>query len=725
MALVAVNTAAPVDEPAAQLWRRLAGQRLRLRDTVSVHEHRYRGRPWFLLHDALAGKQYRLSAAVYRFVARLDGRRTLDEALQGLAMQRGAAPDSTPELMGTLTQLHAAGLLAGDGVQDVAPLVARQRQQRRRRGLLRWLRLLSPRLPLVDPDAFLTRTLPWARPLLHPLALVAWLLLVGTAAALSLMHWDALALYGAQRLDDPRSWLLLVCLYPLVKALHELGHGFAAKAGGAAVNEIGVTLLVFLPVPYVDASAASLFAHKYRRMLVAAAGIMVELLLAALAMFAWLQLSDGLARDVAFAVMLIGGVSTLLFNGNPLLRFDGYYVLADAIEIPNLASRAARYYGYLARRYLLCIPGAAAPAGAPGERPWLLFYGAASTLYRLAISIGIALFLVSVVPTVGMLLAAWLLAAQVLFPLARQLHFLLTSPQLEGRRARALLSLGGVLAALVMVLALLPLGSSTRVDGVVLLPEQAIVRAGVDGFLAQQLVAHGSTVRRGEPLFVLRNRQLEADIAVLEARVAELKARRDAVAFSDRLLREIQSERLAEARAELARLHERRRHLEVRSPTDGVLQVPGAADRQDRLVEQGELLAYVSDGSAARVRVVAEQQEAARIRETVTKVRVRLATAVAEEVAGELLDDVPAAIEALPSAALGSRGGGAIQVDARDEQGRKTLHRVFAFDVAVPHSDAARFVGSRAFVRFEHEASPLLGRWYDSARRLVMARLGE
>ncbi len=707
------------------LWQRLSGVRLRLRDTVSVHALEYRGRAWYLLRDALSSQQFRLSGAVYAMLAELDGRRTLAQAWQRHAGQSEGSEKNRNDLLNALMQLQAAGMLDAGPTTDAAALVARQRRQRRQQSLARWLRLLSPRLPLVAPDGFLTRSLPLAGWVFHPRALWLWLLLVLGAGLQALMHWPALAVYGAQRLDDPRSWLLLIAVYPLVKALHEIGHGLAAKRAGAEVNEMGITLLVFLPVPYVDASAASALRDKSQRILVSAAGILVEGVLAALAMFAWLALDDGLLREAMFAVMLIGGVSTLLFNGNPLLRFDGYYVLSDAIEIPNLATRAARYWGYLARRYLLGLGGECSPANATGERRWFLFYGAASTLYRLMISLGIALFLIATVPTLGVLLAAWLIAAQVLLPLARQLHFLLFSATLTGRRLRSLVIVGGLMAGLLGALALIPFPSSTKADGVVLLPEQAIVRASVDGFLDRQLVAYGSPVGKGDALFVLSNPELERDLAVLRARITELAARRDAAGFADRLGRDIQAERLAELRAELAELERRHAGLVLRSPTAGMLRSPALGDRLGRLVAQGELLGYVADDAQAMVRVIAVQADAARIRDGVEAVHVRLADRASEVLPGELLGEVPAASDVLPSAALGSRAGGAIPVDARDPQGRQTLRKVFSFDIAVPYARALQFIGSRAYVRFEHAPVPLLARGYDSVRRLVMSQIGE
>jgi len=130
-----------------------------------------------------------------------------------------------------------------------------------------------------------------------------------------------------------------------VKALHELGHAYALKHWGGEVHELGLMFLVFLPVPYVDATGSASFGQKWQRALVGAAGIIVELLLSAIALFIWLNAEEGLVRAFAFNVMVIGGVSTVFFNGNPLLRFDGYYILSDLVEIPNLGDRSKRYLG--------------------------------------------------------------------------------------------------------------------------------------------------------------------------------------------------------------------------------------------------------------------------------------------------------------------------------------------------------------------------------------------
>lgn len=709
--------------PSEQLWQQLSAQRLRLLDTVSINSISYRGQNWYVLRNQLDHQQMRINEQTQELLSRLDGRRTLAQAVEPL-LTEDADETTRQGLLAALLQLHASDMLASDSPHNLQALVEKQRRQQRQKTLSRWFRLLSPRLPLLYPDRFLSRTLSWVRWMLHPAMLFVWLLLVLSAGVTALMHWDALTLYGAQRINDPRSWVMLVFLYPLIKSLHELGHGYAARAGGAEVNEMGVTFMVFVPVPYVDASEASVLPNKNWRMLVGAAGIFVELLLASVALFAWLSLSDGLARDAAFALMLIGGVSTLMFNGNPLLRFDGYYVFSDAIEIPNLATRSARYYGYLVKRYLLGLTFLKAPATAPGERRWFLVYAAASTVYRIIIAIGIAVFLINTIPVLGTLLGVWLVSVQLLLPLARQLHFLLFNDVLTGKRLLAGLRIGTLAAALISVVTLVPFPQRTQVDGIVLMPEQAVIRAEIDGFLLQQSVTDNTLVKRGDILFTLSDPQIDAEITELKARVRELRARRDAFGLDQPLEREIQTQRLVEAQADLVERKRRHALLTRVSPADGILRTPLNQNHVGRLIRQGDLLAYVANQGKAKIRVAATQEDAIKIRTAVQHISVRLTDLSSTELSGELLREVPAGSDVLPSAALGSSGGGSIMVDARDEQGLRTLHNIYAFEITVPYTASIDYIGRRAHVRFEHPSIPLFSGIKDDLRRFFLDELG-
>ena len=180
------------------------------------------------------------------------------------------------------------------------------------------------------------------------------------------LNAEAVAQATRAHFSSGRMLLLMWLAYPVIKALHELAHAFAVKVHGGEVHEVGITLLFMTPVPYVDASASAAFPDKRQRIAVAAAGIVVEVLLATAALVLWLALEPGLLRDLAYAVIAVAGLSTLLVNGNPLLRFDGYFVAADALELPNLAQRSSRYWQVWAKRTLLGLSDDA--VARPGAR---------------------------------------------------------------------------------------------------------------------------------------------------------------------------------------------------------------------------------------------------------------------------------------------------------------------------------------------------------------------
>ena len=261
-----------------------------------------------------------------------------------MVAQFGDDAPTQDEALQLLGLLHGAGYLRGNLPPDTAALFERLHEEERREARSQ-RNPVSFRVPLLDPDAFLERWLPWVQPIFTRAGALLTALAIAAAALVALQHTPEL-LAASDSLLEPESVLALWFSYPVVKVVHELGHAFAVKRWGGSVHEIGVMFLVFLPVPYVDASASAVFPEKHRRMVVSAAGIAVELIMASVALFVWLVVEPGFVRHLAYAVMLVGGVSTLLFNGNPLLRFDGYYVLADAIEIPNLATRGRALVGF-------------------------------------------------------------------------------------------------------------------------------------------------------------------------------------------------------------------------------------------------------------------------------------------------------------------------------------------------------------------------------------------
>src|SRR3546814_10038288 len=180
---------------------------------------------------------------------------------------------------------------------------------------------------------------------------------------------------------------------------------------------MGIMLLVLCPVPYVDAAAAGALPDKWKRALVGAAGMIAELFRAGIAALLWVVLEPGLARSVAYNVMVIAGISTVLVNGNPLLRFDGYYILADLIEIPNLGSRANRYWADIVNRHIFRTHGMQPFEATPGDKRWFLVYAPAAFVARMLMLFGIALVVASKFFLIGVLIALWSLWTGIRRPL--------------------------------------------------------------------------------------------------------------------------------------------------------------------------------------------------------------------------------------------------------------------------------------------------------------------
>ena len=704
-------------------WYRVARLRPKLRDHARIRRHRYRGRIWYVLDDRLSSRVHRLSPSAYIFVALMDGRRTVDDLWSNVVRQNGESAPTQDEIVHLLAQLHASDLLQSDISPDSLEVFDRFVTQKRTRLKQMLLNPMSLRLPIFDPDPFLERTLPLVRPLLGWFGGLLWFAVVIPALVLAAGRWSELSENVTDRLLATENLLLLSLVFPVVKLLHELGHGYATKVFGGAVHEFGIMLIMGMPTPYVDASSSSGFRNKSRRALVGAAGMIVEVFVAALALHVWRIAEPGAVRTLCFNVITVAGVSTLIFNGNPLMRYDGYYILIDVLEIPNLASRSAQLWRAMVDKYAFRVADARIPAGAPGELKWLVSYAPAAFMYRMSVQFGIALFLAGRFFFIGVFLASWTVVTGVLIPVFNSLKYVATSRTLQKHRARAVGLTAGLAAAAVIMLAIFPFPLHTVSEGVVWLPDNAILRAGTDGFVRRLLVPPDTIVRAGDALIETQEPQLEANVETLTWRVEELQSALDAARFRDRPGAEVAAIDLASAKSELARQDERARHLVARSEADGTFVLAKSEDMPGRFFRQGEVLGYVTPASSNIVRVVVPQDDIELVRNSLRGVSVKLSGRVWETNSARLVREVPAASSQLPSKALSTAGGGSFAVDPGDRESRKTLQRYFQFDIELPPEAAAIAFGSRVYVRFEHESEPLGFQLFRRLRQLFLARL--
>jgi putative peptide zinc metalloprotease protein len=705
-------------------WHRVAATRPRLKAHAKIHPQRFRGETWYVLQDPQSGRFHRLSAAANLVVCLMDGRRSVQTIWDAVGTRLGPAQPTQDEIIQLLSRLHAADLLAGDVPADLSELVRRGNRIARGELIGRLRNPIAVRLPLFDPDRFLASTLPLAGPFFSPAGFLLWLAAVATGLVLAALHADILAADIADRALLPSNIVLMLLVYPVLKGFHELGHGWATKRGGGEVHELGIMLLVLVPVPYVDASDAAGFPSKWQRAVVGGAGMMVELLLASLAMILWVLIEPGLVRAIAFNVMLVAGVSTVLFNGNPLLRFDGYYILADLIEIPNLGPRANQYLGYFTKRWLLGIKDARSPVSANGERAWFIIYGISSFFYRLALTLLISLYLAGKAFLLGVILAIMAIVAALFLPLWRGLRYLVTSPELRERRGRAGAAVALVLVVLTCAVFAVPAPYATVAEGFVWIPENGTVRANAGGSVIRLLADPGSMVKAGQPLVALEDPFLTARIAALTAQREQLGLRLSAAAVSDLVSSEMYRQQLRHVSATLDQARKRLEDLTVRAAASGQLVIPLASDLPGRMVERGMVLGYVLQPGQPIARALVGQDDIDLILRRGLKAEARFAQRPEDVRQAKPFRAVPGAVERLPSPVLGRDGGGPWVESVMDSTRQPRLvQEAFLLDFVVDGPVPAGTIGSRVYLRIDHGREPIAWRVFRALRQLFLRQL--
>jgi len=655
-----------MSKPLASIERPLA---LRLRpDLLAVPVEMSSAQTW-VVKDPVTLEHFQFSAEEYALVDWVRQPVSIAD-LQRMFGRRFPPQTITPQaIWDFLSRLHSAGLLISDAAGQGDELLARMRRERMRRWALSWTGLLAIRFRGVDPDSFLTAAHNRFSWLFSRGALVGAIALVTYALWLIVGHFDEFqarlpqlsALFDARNLP----WLLIAI--GAVKVLHELGHAMACKHFGGEVRELGFMLLVFAPCLYCDVSDAWRLPSKWRRIAISAAGMMVELLLAAMATIVWWYAQPGIVQLVALNVMVICTVNTLLVNGNPLLRYDGYYILSDLVETPNLWQRSRESLRRLAAGWLLGEPSPADPLVRPSQRPWLALYAVASKAYLMLVFVTIIWGLVQALYPLHLQNLAYavgltLVASALVGPVSNAVRIArnpILRRELRGGRLAVVAAIG--LAAAVAVLAL-PVNYYVTAP-LVLMPDNAArVYAAIDGTMVSALPA-GQEVKRGQTIGQLENSEVTLELASLEGEADLRKLRVEHLERLRGLDREANDE-LPIARAALAdtrrRLEEHRREalrLILTAPVDGVIiPAPRTADSSAadvRLatwsgslldpssggahVEPGTLVCMVGDPSRLTAVLLVDDTDVKRLQSGQTA-KLRLDQLPGQVIEGEVVD---------------------------------------------------------------------------------------
>jgi putative peptide zinc metalloprotease protein len=723
-----------VDRPTFhEAWYRVADLHPRLLSGVQVYRQHFRGQMWYVLENPSNNQYSRISDEAYRFIGMLDGRRTVSEVWRICNEQLGDRAPTQGEVIQLLGQLYSVNLLHADLPPDSESLFNRYRKRvgREVRGQL--MNLLFIRIPLIDPDHFLDRWVGIAGRLFSWFGFILWSILL--SIGLFFVAGNIRELFNqSSDILAPDNLILLYLSFVIIKIFHEFSHAFACKKFGqlnqsrGQVHIMGVMFLVFFPLPYVDASSAWAFRNRWHRAIVGMAGVMAELSAAAIAAIIWSNTSTGTIHIIAYNVIFVASVSTLLFNGNPLLRFDAYYVLSDLIEIPNLGHRSRNYIYYLVKRYCWGLKRAQNPAYTFGEGLWFVFYGIASMAFRVFICVRILLFLNDRLPEELFILvplfALSAIVAWVFVPFGKFLQFLATGPELTRNRSRAIGSTLVTFCLIIVGIGLIRLPDYWRVEGVVEPVNLAIVHAESDGFVVGFLASESRVSSGGTPLIRAINPELEAEKKSSAAERASLEIKRRIAETQEIAAAQILDEQLEALNEKIARLEFELDSLNLKPPLSGTWVAPDVEHSKGAYLERGKSIGFVASLDDVIIRATAGQKVAAMLIEQSDKnVEFRVKGQPKLLMTGKIEQIFPSGHELLPSEALGYAVGGSMPTVPQDPQGTKSAEMFFEIRIK-PNADSSirLLTGQRVVARIRMHPKPLAFQWWLSVRQLFQRR---
>ncbi len=632
-----------------------------LRDDLEFSEHREGGKFTTVIHDPVRSQYYRIGRDELGFARALDGSRTVAEA----ADKAGGESDSGLSVNDCLLLakwLVESGLAATERMGPEALHAASSAADSQR--IIQRLNLIFVRIPLFNPDRVLKLMTPYFHWCFTKAAVTGWALclLAGVFAVFSDPGRAAVTTVGT---FSSNSWMLIGLAWVLLKLIHEAAHGIALTHYGQRVREFGVLFIMFIPVGYTDASAAWRLPSKWQRVAVASAGMYAELFIASLAALAWRLTGDENIMFLAFNVMIAASLSTVVFNMNPLMRFDGYYILSDLIESPNLYTNGVRYCSYLMRRYVMGLDAALPASVLRGRSSVIKVYGICAFFWRICV---IATLLVSaglLAPGIGPAIA--LIAAVLWFlPGAkRALAFFGPGTGLSiGKRIRSVAAVALLVAGLWLALTHIAWPGYVSSPGYVEYRDALVVRPGVGGFVKSVHLKHGDYAGEGDLVVELENRELTAALRKVELDLALVRLRsRIYYHAGDVAASQVEDQSAVALEKRKRELADDVDALRIVAEREGRIVAPELDSRLGSFVTPADALFTVASEDSKEVRFSIAQEDIQLARSRLGELgRVIMKEVGTRKIYARISRVEPEAKLGIPHPALGSVGGGPLPV---------------------------------------------------------------
>ena len=572
------------------------------------------GESFVSVEDPVRSKHYRIGLAEYRFIAKINGERSNANIFELLKNETGAqqgqqqASNELPQdqIVQIANWLLAMNLVTVNQSDNSLRLNA-MAQQIERAKMKSWLNPISIRFSLFNPNRFLKSIQPATEWLFSSWFFVLWVM-IGVYSLVCLVdNWQRVYASSANVLSSG-SWIWLLITWFVLKVVHESAHGIACRKYGGEVPEFGVVFILFAPMAFVNVTSMWRFVNRWQRMVVSAAGMYVEFLVAFLAIIVWSQ-TDGVVASIAFSVMVMSSVTTILFNANPLMRFDGYFLLSDLLAIPNLYGKGGQWFSETTKQLFFGVPKQTQFHA--NERVPVAIYGALAFVWRILIGLGLIIAASVLLQGAGLVLIGIGVVTWFALPILRQIVSLTDSNgQVKINKIRTAVSVACLVGFVVAGVYVFQAPATKSAPAIVQLHNESVIRSDASGFVTAIHVAEGQTVAKGDLLIELENPELANELVELTRLREEAKIQsRIHQQQGNQAMVQAETQRVYGLTDQIVEKQSAAKGLQVLATDDGVIVQRQLANRLGSFVEQGDELLTVAKLDSKEVVVSVDQSE--------------------------------------------------------------------------------------------------------------------
>lgn len=496
---------------------------IRKRSDLSARRHTYQGRSYWVVKEPVGLNYFRFQEEEFAILQWLDGTQSLDSLKEQFEDEFPPQKITVEELAQFLGMLHRSGLVVTDAPGQGRQLKKRRDERKRKEWIAALSNVLAIRFKGIDPERLLTRIYPWFRWMYTKTAVIICCTLAISALLLVAVQFDVFRskLPSFHNFFAVENWIWMGLVLCVTKVIHEFGHGLTCKHFGGECHEMGVMILVLTPCLYCNVSDSWMLPNKWHRAMIGAGGMYIEVVMASIATFIWWFTQDGMLNFLCLSTMFICSVSTIIFNANPLLRYDGYYILSDIVEIPNLRQKSSSILQRKLAYWCLGIEQPEDPFLPQRNQMFFALYTVAAVVYRWVVVLSILMFLYSVFEPYGLKIIGQTIAAMSIFglvvqPLWKLGKFFYVPGRLQKVKKPRLYATLGIVALVISAVLFIPLPHHVMCPMWITPQGAERIYIAEPGFLEEVLVEPGETVRQGDILARLSNPDLDLEIAKLQ-----------------------------------------------------------------------------------------------------------------------------------------------------------------------------------------------------------------